>query len=71
MSKQITYWLTIGLISVLLFQCKAKKPLITDLEVEESTSKLQADTIVSNLLLNNFEFKDLKAKIRTKFKSIS
>ncbi len=69
MSKQITYWLTIGLISVLLFQCKAKKPLITDLEVEESTSKLQADTIVSNLLLNNFEFKDLKAKIRTKFKS--
>jgi hypothetical protein len=69
MIKQITYAFFAVCISLLLFQCKAKKPLIKQLDVEQTNSKLQADTLVSNLLKNNFEFVDLKAKIRTKFKS--
>ena len=56
--------------SLLLTQCKAKKPLI---EVEGDRiyhfSRSQADTIVKDVLRNNFEFVNLKAKIRTKFKS--
>jgi len=69
MNYKATYWLVLGLMSLLLIQCKAKKPLITDLDLQEFNSKVQADTVVSKLLRSNFEFNDLKAKIRTKFKS--
>ena len=69
MLKRIIYISTVSIISILLFQCKAKKPLITDVESLEINSKLKADTIVSSLLRNNFEYIDLKAKVKTKFKS--
>lgn len=67
--QKLIYILTIGTISLLLFQCKAKKPLLTDVESLEINSKLKADTVVSNLLKNNFEYTNLKAKVRTKFNS--
>ena len=70
MNKPLVYILSLLFISTLLVQCKAKKPL---LDTEEGKiyhfSKTQADTIVREVLMNNFEFDNLKAKIKTKFKS--
>jgi len=54
--------------SLLLASCRAKKPLL-DTEEQVFTSKSKADTIVKNLVANNFQFDNLKAKINTRFKS--
>lgn len=70
MNYKTLYIVFLFVSSLTLIQCKAKKPLI---EIEEDRiyhfSRNQADTIVKNVLANNFEFIDLKAKIKTKFKS--
>ena len=55
--------------SLLLWQCRAKKPLIVETPNQELLSKQKADSVVSQVLANNFEFIDLKAKVKTKFKS--
>lgn len=69
MNRQWLYILTLLFVSTLLVQCKAKKPLIDKEGVEQEFTMNQADTIVRKVLRNNFEFKNLKAKINTKFKS--
>jgi len=53
----------------LLWQCRAKKPLIVESPNQELLSKQKADTVVRQVLSNNFEFVDLKAKVKTKFRS--
>jgi len=69
MKNKILLKLLMVVFSLLLWQCRAKKPLITDSTSQELLSKQKADTIVKQVLENNFEFTDLKAKIKTKFKS--
>ena len=70
MKNKVVSNVMVAVFSLLLWQCRAKKPLITDSSTQELLSKQKADTIVSQVLANNFEFTDLKAKIKTKFKSI-
>ncbi|GEM_PF-3122808 len=69
MKNKVVLNVMVAVFSLLLWQCRAKKPLITDSSTQELLSKQKADTIVSQVLANNFEFTDLKAKIKTKFKS--
>lgn len=69
MKNKVVLNVLVAVFSLLLWQCRAKKPLITDSSTQELLSKQKADTIVSQVLANNFEFTDLKAKIKTKFKS--
>lgn len=69
MKNKMLLKLLMVVFSFLLWQCRAKKPLITDSTSQELLSKQKADTIVKQVLENNFEFTDLKAKIKTKFKS--
>src|SRR5210317_657037 len=69
MKNKILLKLLMVVFSLLIWQCRAKKPLITDSTSQELLSKQKADTIVKQVLENNFEFTDLKAKIKTKFKS--
>ena len=69
MKNKVVLNVMVAVFSLLLWKCRAKKPLITDSSTQELLSKQKADTIVSQVLANNFEFTDLKAKIKTKFKS--
>ena len=69
MKNKVVLNVMVAVFSLFLWQCRAKKPLITDSSTQELLSKQKADTIVSQVLANNFEFTDLKAKIKTKFKS--
>lgn len=67
-NKKVLYGMFLIFGSLLVGSCKAKKPLL-DTELQTITSKSKADTIVKNLVQNNFEFDNLKAKINTRFKS--
>lgn len=68
MNKVYSYIIFLAFSSMLLVQCKAKKPLI-DSKAQITLSKSKADTIVKNVIANNFQYQDLKAKINTRFKS--
>ena len=68
MNKSVFYFFCLIFTSLLLVQCKAKKPLI-DNETQIFLSKSKADTIVKKVIHNNFDFDDLKAKVNTRFKS--
>lgn len=69
MKNKWTLYCAVVCVSMLLWQCRAKKPLVVESPNQELLSKQKADTIVSQVLANNFEFIDLKAKVKTKFKS--
>ena len=62
MKNKVVLNVLVAVFSLLLWQCRAKKPLITDSSTQELLSKQKADTIVSQVLANNFEFTDLKAQ---------
>ena len=63
MIRKFTYWLAILLLAIIFFQCKAKKPLLKDLELEESNSKLKADTLVQIYLRIILSLKILKQRL--------
>ncbi len=69
MKNKLTLQLIIVCVSILFWQCRAKKPLIVESPNQELISKQKADTVVSQVVSNNFEFVNLKAKVKTKFKS--
>jgi hypothetical protein len=66
-NKKTLYVMFLICSSLILGSCRAKKPLL-DTEEQIFTSKSKADTIVKNLVANNFQFDNLKAKINTRFK---
>lgn len=67
-NRRVLYILFLICSSLLIGSCRAKKPLL-DSEEQVFISKTKADTIVKNLVENNFQFDNLKAKINTRFKS--
>ena len=69
MKNKLAFYLAIVFVPLLLWQCRAKKPLIVESPNQELLSKQKADTVVRQVLSNNFEFVDLKAKVKTKFRS--
>ncbi|MEN8929122.1 MAG: DUF4292 domain-containing protein [Flavobacteriales bacterium] len=69
LNRQILHFVTVAFIALFFVQCKAKKPLISDKEGKVNLTRSEADTIVGKVMQNNFQYENLKAKIKTKYKS--